>query len=330
MTKSNSKQIYTCPFLGLSDDTTSHMAFTSSENFCHQCKPIVPIKFEHQNDYCLDTNFVTCPVYVNGAGKRMPADLIYDGEDDHPSAPADRRLIWSSIILVIFFIAVALFYFMDSIDRKGTINPAGINAVPSLTTILSSPSISPTETLNATLLPTASPDLITTLPVFTATLSPFPTLTPTVPTSTSAQVIRSTATATISTPPTSTPSSTQASPYSLDTPIGKGQLYLIHKVANGESLTTITENFQTSLEAILAVNSTLVVPIRIDAIVVIPLMNKNPQGLPNLEPYQVTQNQITPEALAAQLKTDLALLLSVNDLKDGEKLNKGNWILIPR
>lgn len=78
------------------------------------------------------------------------------------------------------------------------------------------------------------------------------------------------------------------------------------------------------------VNSTLVIPIRIDAVVIIPLKNDDPLGLPKLEPYQVTQSQITPETLAELLKVDLALFKSLNDFKDGEELVKGNWVLIPR
>ncbi|MBI5965222.1 MAG: LysM peptidoglycan-binding domain-containing protein [Chloroflexi bacterium] len=323
MTKSNNNPNNICPFLGLSDDTTSHMAFTSPENFCHRCKPIVQIKLEHQNDYCLDAEFKNCPIYVNDAGKRMPADLVYDGRTDRRSAPLDRRILWAGIILAGIFVIITLFFFIRSFNSRENqpIDSFSISAIQSLTAIASSPtSLPPTEMDTAT--PTGSPSSSTSLPIFTATITLFPTLTPTAPTSTP--------TITFTATPVILKTATQIPPHSLEVPIGKDQLYLIHKVADGENLSTLAEKYKTSLEAILEVNSTLVIPIRIDAVVIIPLKNDDPLGLPKLEPYQVTQSQITPETLAELLKVDLALFKSLNDFKDGEELVKGNWVLIPR
>ena len=80
MAKTNNDQINTCPFLGLNDDNTSHMAFTSPENHCYHCKPIAPIKLEHQNDYCLDPNFLTCPIFTHklsrGPKKYMGVGIV--------------------------------------------------------------------------------------------------------------------------------------------------------------------------------------------------------------------------------------------------------------
>ena len=139
-----------------------------------------------------------------------------------------------------------------------------------------------------------------------------------------------TTTATISATFTLTPTLTQIPPHSLEIPIGNEKLYLIHKIVDGENLSTLAETYQTSFEAIQAVNFTLIIPIRIDAIVVIPLKQENPQGLPKLEPYQILQDQTTPEALAEKLNIDLTLFKSLNGFEDGEKLNKGNWVLIQR
>lgn len=336
MTKSNNNQNNLCPFLGLSDDTTSHMAFTSPENYCHQCKPITPIKLEYQNDYCLDTNFKNCSIYINGAGKRMPADLVYDARADRQPASSDQRFFWFGVVLVGIFIAISLYYIVDSIDRKRITNPVGANNVQSPTVIVNSASISSTETPEAIVLPSLSPEPSTSLPLFTATITPFPTLTSTVPTpkssitSTVTQMVIKTTTATISATFTLTPTLTQIPPHSLEIPIGNEKLYLIHKIVDGENLSTLAETYQTSFEAIQAVNFTLIIPIRIDAIVVIPLKQENPQGLPKLEPYQILQDQTTPEALAEKLKIDLVLFNSLNGFEDGEKLNKGNWVLIQR
>ena len=266
----------------------------------------------------------------------MPADLVYDGRADPHSAPIDGRILWTGAILAGIFVVITLFYFISSNmpEENLTADSFSISAVQSLTAIASSPTNIPTDI--DTVAPTDSPSLSTSLPLFTETITPFPTLTPTAPTSTptitftATPIVLKTSTATISVTFTSTPTSTQIPPHSLEVPIGKDQLYLIHKVVDGENLATLAGKYQTSLEAILAVNSTLAIPIRIDAVVIIPLKNENPLGLPKLEPYQVTQTQITPEALAELLKTDMALFKFFNDLKDGEKLIKGNWVLVPR
>lgn len=253
----------------------------------------------------------------------MPADLVYDGRTDRRSAPLDRRILWAGIILAGIFVIITLFFFIRSFNSRENqpIDSFSISAIQSLTAIASSPtSLPPTEMDTAT--PTGSPSSSTSLPIFTATITLFPTLTPTAPTSTP--------TITFTATPVILKTATQIPPHSLEVPIGKDQLYLIHKVADGENLSTLAEKYKTSLEAILEVNSTLVIPIRIDAVVIIPLKNDDPLGLPKLEPYQVTQSQITPETLAELLKVDLALFKSLNDFKDGEELVKGNWVLIPR
>ncbi len=174
-------------------------------------------------------------------------------------------------------------------------------------------------------------------PTQTLTVSPFPSLTPTVVTATFTKTPTATFTATPS--KTNTPTLTQTStftitatvsPHSLEIPIGRGQLFLIHRVVGGENLNTLAERYQTSLEAILAVNYSLDTPIWADTLVVIPLGVKNPEGLPIFEPYQVVDDQITAEALAQKLACDAALFKQYNLLADGEQLRRGDWFLIPR
>ncbi|MBI5944320.1 MAG: hypothetical protein HY864_08130 [Chloroflexi bacterium] len=324
MTKSNNSQLNICPFLGLTDDQTSHMAFTSAENICYQCNPNVQIKLTHQNDFCLDSRFKNCPVYVKGAGKPMPADLIYDEKEDQHFVPLpmDRRILWISAAFAGIFLFTTLFFFLNRESEIAGIPPSPSSFNPSqistATAVL--PLISPaTQNPQATLSPIANPPLT----MGTITASPFPTLTPTAPTSTSTTIIQLTGTATVPTP-------TEIPPHSLEVPIGKKQQYIIHRVKNGENLPTLIETYETSLEAILAVNPDLVIPIRIDALVVIPIKVLNPAGLPKLEPYQVTHDKVTISMLAEQLKTDLSLIVSVNGLEVSEELIYGNWVLVPR
>lgn len=315
MAKTNNDQINTCPFLGLNDDNTSHMAFTSPENHCYHCKPIAPIKLEHQNDYCLDPNFLTCPVFTDKEGRRMPNNLIYI--EDAGSISIDKRLLWAGLILAGIAVAISLFFAFEN-TKNSESPPSSLTSASSL--------FESTATSLATDSTILIPNTETVPDSVTATTSPFPTLTLVAPTSNSTEIN----TASVSITPSATLMMTPQSPYSLDAPIGRGQLFIIHKVANGENLTTLADTFNTSVEAILAVNYMLNVPIRVDATVIIPLQKEDTQGLSLFEPYQVTHAQIAAEALAKELETDALLFKYVNDLDDGDILHKGDWILVPR
>lgn len=327
MAKTNNDQINTCPFLGLNDDNTSHMAFTSPENHCYHCKPIAPIKLEHQNDYCLDPNFLTCPIFTDKEGRRMPNNLIYI--EDAGSISIDKRLLWAGLILAGIAVAISLFFAFEN-TKSSEKPPSSLTSTNSIQTLTAIANASSLFEATATSLATDSTILIPnteTVPdSVTATTSPFPTLTLVVPTSNSTEIN----TASVSITPSATLMMTPQSPYSLDAPIGRGQLFIIHKVANGENLTTLADTFNTSVEAILAVNYMLNVPIRVDATVIIPLQKEDTQGLSLFEPYQVTHAQIAAEALAKELETDALLFKYVNDLDDGDILHKGDWILVPR
>lgn len=329
MAQTTSDQINTCPFLGLSNDNTSHMAFMSPENCCHHCKPIVPIKLEHQNDYCLDTNFLTCPVYTNKEGGHMPPNLIYS--ENAGSMKIGRRLLWAGLILAGIAAAAALLFFVLANAKQPGNSPSNLISINSIQTLTTIANFSPLPTATAVLIATDSIIIIsnteTAFPAITATVSPFPTLTLTAPTSN----IQETNTAPVSPSHTASTTSIQTPlPHSLEVPIGRGQLFIIHKVVNGENLSTLAETYNTSLEAIMAVNYQLNVPIKIDAVIIIPLQKKDTQGLSIFEPYQVTATQITAETLANELDTDSLLFKYVNDLKDGDLLHRGDWILVPR
>lgn len=258
----------------------------------------------------------------------MPPDLIYS--EKAGSMRIGRRLLWAGLILAGIAAATLLFFMFENAEQSGNSpsNLISINSIQTLTAIANSSSL-PTST--AALTATDSINIIsnteTAFPAITATVSPFPTLTLTSPTSNVTQ----TNTAPVSPSLTASPTSMQTpSPHSLDVPVGRGQLFIIHKVINGENLSTLADTHSTSLEAIMAVNYQLNVPIKIDAVIIIPLQKKDTQGLSIFEPYQVTATQITAEALANELDTDSLLFKYVNDLKDGDLLHQGDWILVPR
>lgn len=314
----------TCPYLGLHDDSTSHMAFTSPLNCCHGSKSSpTPVKMEHQNAHCLTSEFADCPVFLAGSKKSFPRNLRARTK----SAPRGRRRSWLPAYLMIALIVFgAVFWVFTGGELPFlTATPLptltlSVTATETATPILNTPSPVGTET------PTLDPNI-------TPSVTPFPTLTYTpTPSATITKTPTQTRTPTITPTPSDTPTPTTAprTQRALDMPLGTVQKFIIHKLTGGENLTYLATQHNTSIEAILAVNYNLDIPVRKDSLIVIPLDVENPSTLPVLEIYQVPVENITVENLAVVLETDANLLKYYNYCQDNEYLYKGDWVLVPR
>jgi LysM repeat protein len=116
--------------------------------------------------------------------------------------------------------------------------------------------------------------------------------------------------------------------HALETPIGIEHQFIIHRILLGESLPLISTHYGTTVEAIQLVNSYIQIPLLVDFLVIIPVNQTDVSGLPAFEAYRVEKD--TPvEELAQQLLVDPAVLKYYNDLKDGQVLTAGEWVLVP-
>lgn len=129
-------------------------------------------------------------------------------------------------------------------------------------------------------------------------------------------------------PPTETASLTP--PASLETLIGENPALLIHRVARGESLTSLADRYGTTPEAIQAVNFVMPLPLWLDWLVVIPVDLQDASGLPRFEVYQVGEADSTLDALAEQQSVDVSLVARYNQLSPTDALTAGSWLLLPR
>lgn len=129
-------------------------------------------------------------------------------------------------------------------------------------------------------------------------------------------------------PPTETASLTP--PASLETLIGENPALLIHRVARGESLTSLADRYGTTPEAIQAVNFVMPLPLWLDWLVVIPVDLQDASGLPRFEVYQVGEANMTLSILAEQQSVDADLMARYNQLAVDAPLTSGGWILLPR
>lgn len=119
-------------------------------------------------------------------------------------------------------------------------------------------------------------------------------------------------------------------PLGLETPIGASPALLIHRVLPGESLDLIAAHFDTSVEAIQAINYFLPSPLLADLPIIIPLGQTQTAGLPQFESYQVSVAGLTIEQLAQSLGVNVVQLRKYNLLPEGTTLVAGQWLLLPR
>ncbi len=117
----------------------------------------------------------------------------------------------------------------------------------------------------------------------------------------------------------------------LDIPFGTDIKFILHRVVSGESFFDLTENYRTSIEAIKWVNYSLEIPLKLDAMVIIPVDSRSADPkTPPFEPYQVAGADVTVEDLASLLSTDILQLIYYNNAQAQQVFSAGDWLIIPR
>ena len=288
--KANGKN---CPHLGLKDDPRTILSYPSVWNLCQHCKPISVPKFEHQRAFCLTSDFTLCPVYKESAGSHFPREFRHLHHENVSLKKFPSKYVIGALIGLVLVIAL-IFIVLRLIPGMQT--PTN-NSNPTLTAVGIT---SPTETVQP------SPDLDLTK---TAEALSQPTNTPTLTPTNTIPIIPHTL---------------------LDSPIGTNPRFIIHRVKSGENLDLYAQEYNTTIEAIRAVNYYLTTPIWEDWLIVIPLDTTDTANLPAFEAYMVTEKNITVEKLAQSNLVDPALLKSYNGYPDNYQLTAGEWVLIPR
>lgn len=286
-----------CPFLGLKSDPKSWVGYPSPLNVCHRVKPLSVPEFNHQQTFCLSNDFINCSVYHNHPGQRMPK---------HIQSQSFKKFDLKKIILIEVLVgAVLIAVILGIIFRKEI-----ASEFSEFTSLFAQKTATITNTPFVTRTSTAT---VSSSPTQTLTNSPSLTPTPILPSSTPA-------------PPTRT---LEPPILALETPIGEEWQYLIHAVVPGESLELYAKMYETSVDAIRAVNYDLPSFLPLDWVVVIPLGTENVEDMPAFETYQI-RNDIRVEALALELEVDPIELRRYNLIPAGYTLSAGDWLIIPR
>ncbi len=287
-----------CPFLGMKNDSATFLAYPSKWNTCYRVEPVSTPVFSHQRDFCLQASHHDCPVFKAEMGERMPEALVLPVSGMEKRKKRIFALIAGSILILLLVIAIILN------DRLFTLGRNIVETPPSEELTRSMAMANPTS---STPVHSFSPTITTTdsLMSQTATLpAPSETALPTI--------------------------SHTSVPLALETPIGDEIQFIIHRVVEGESLVLYANWFETSSDAIRAVNYELSLPLWAGTLIVIPIDQTDVTGLPAFEVYEVLGGDVVPSELAEQLSMDLEAFCRYNNIEPDHALHDGEVVLIPR
>lgn len=286
----------TCKFLGLRTDPRSLASYPSISNCCYGCLPEAIPNLIHQREACLTQEHQKCPVFLAENSIPMPKDLVYKNTQKANSGIG----FWQSmlIVAVVAVLVIASMLFLPNILGEP---PAESWEIP---------------TKNGT----------ATLPAAAAKTNPPPATA----TSQVSQADEPSPTANITDSPTAAPTATQEIvSLPLETILGTNYKVIVHKVADGESLSSLAQVYRTSDKAILDATYKLIIPLWAGKIIVIPMDIKTWQDQPALEPYQVTQAAASLDDLSQALGVDAKLLKYYNGCENCI-IQQGSWIVVPR
>jgi hypothetical protein len=280
-----------CPYIGLFGDPATFSDFPAEMNACHNVNKVGTPNLYHQRSYCLSPAFVDCPIYQNERGARLPKAIQFRSRG---LAIRTKRF---RLYIGLGFIVLTLIVGLRSINKW--LPSSSINTPEETDNLQTFQETAETVTLE---------EVSAAIPQDTAIATqPSPTATHTPPTPTSEPQI-----------------------LALDTPIGREYQFIIHRVAEGETLQIFADQYKTSVEAITAVNYDLISPLWISWLVIIPLDTLDVSNLPAFEAHLVQQQSISLGELAPQLSASLDDLAFYNNINMDEIINEGEWLLVPR
>lgn len=286
-----------CPFLGISSDSQTAMAYPSTQNYCSHVTPSAAPGTDYQREVCLKSAHIQCQLYAAKSAKRMPTEFLAD-ELDKPRkhTPALRWLILGLTLLAV--IAAAIWTVLS-----GALVAAPI-VQPSNRTASAAASVTQA---NATFTWTPPPSP-TARPSSTHTPQPSPTAKHSV---------------------TSTPTPTPQFPHLLETPIGSVRQFLVHRMLDGEGLIYLADKYHTSMEAIRAVNFNIPSSLWVNSVLVIPLNQLDVAGVAPMTAYAISSDGITVKTLALAQGIKLDVLCTLNDLPSNYLFHTGEWVILP-
>lgn len=296
MSSNNQKIVAkSCKFLGLKTDPRSLASYPSVSNCCYGCLPEAVPSLVHQREFCLTPQHKDCPVFTAENPIAMPADFSHK-----INAKSNSNFGFFAGIVVVGIL-------LGLIASTFVLLP---RFLPSQTAPeWSAPQTSQAEQVTLAVQATSAIAQDEASPSPAPTETPQPQASPT---------------------PTSAPSPTlEIVTLPVETLLGTNYQVVVHRIADGESLSSLSQTYGTTDRAILDATHKLAIPLWVGRMIVIPVNNKSWSGQPALEPYQITQEAITLDELSPILGVEASLLKYYNGCENC-LIQKGSWIVVPR
>lgn len=165
-----------CPFLGLIDDPETTISYPSISNFCHHSKPAGIVVFDHQQQYCLNEGYSSCPVFQREKPGPLPKEIRVKQPgitETHPWLPVAALLsiIALGIALSIIFGIIKVPSLFGIEQQITTTQFSPTSSIPTTTVIPTRVPPTPTATITPTSVP---PTLTPTLQVYRLLETPLP------------------------------------------------------------------------------------------------------------------------------------------------------------
>ena len=122
--------------------------------------------------------------------------------------------------------------------------------------------------------------------------------------------------------------STPVQPHVLETPFGVENKFVIHQLLDGESLIVLAKKYNTSVDAIKAVNQENMT-LWAKTLVVIPVDQTDVSSSQRFKVILLSEKGMSIQELAVQYSVDAQLLAQVNHVPETYSFQKGEWVLIP-
>lgn len=292
--KTASPKLERCVYLGLREDPQTALAFPSVWNFCHKVRPPRTVALAYQRDICQLAAHRQCPIVEAERVRALPPEAR--GRNPYGMAPG--KVYWI-ILVVLALLAIGLWLlpiYFPALDRSnGLFGFFGFSsAAADASTQPAAAFPGAVVTLTA---PASSPSTETSIPNPSA--------------------------------PATVTSDNTICGYQLDQTIHAGYELILHRASGGESLNKYAGDYNTSVNAILAANYQLPVPLRVDWVLVIPVGISDVQGMPPFEPYFESTQDLPLIEIAQMLSISPTVLRKSNGFT-AECQTVTGWLLVPR
>lgn len=284
-----------CAFLGLQEDPQTALGFPSIWNYCHKARPAASVSLSYQRSTCQVAAHLDCPLRKNDRARRLPPEAR-----NTAFSPSGRLRGKGLGLIALFLVFAAVGLLLAWIFSTGVIQLR----MPPVQVILSptgaGTSVQAVDSLAA---PSETSVTTSTSPADVPGTDPVVSLSPSV--------------------------NSVVCGFQLDQLILAERRFIIHRAQGGENLNQYASDYQTSVEAILAANQKLPVPLHIDWVLVIPVGTGDLGDLPPYEPYFESAGAAGLTDMAAALSVDESLLRKANGFTR-ECQTVSGWLLVPR